>query len=297
MASFARDTVAVLCNMVAVGLRANILDLPADASGPPRVLRRAKRASRVDASTAWALLKQADEKRVPPWIALRVGDQNLYRSLDETRSKQWGRLRVAMAMEKTSAAFRSCRQLSVAFDPSTYNGEDTAVAVAYTWRNQSGSSVAGYCPIKAIPPNKHIGLQEIRMTEEVKEIVAARRQTRWAAYKEGRALSSMVKDITGEALETFVLPGSWVVRPISQGEARLFRRGVAHRLKVDLFGNIEYCVPELPLDLMSVVIPLLVLCIDQGGMIHTRIYTHAFTRMYTHKYKYMRGRWSHMRGR
>eukprot|EP00959_Pyramimonas_sp_CCMP1952_P186391 3897617-Pyramimonas_sp.AAC.1 len=75
-----------------------------------------------------------------------------------------------MSLEKTKAAFKGCKQLSIAFDPSTYNGEETAVAVAYTSKNHDGLKIAGYCPIEVIPPNKHIGAREISMTPDVREL-------------------------------------------------------------------------------------------------------------------------------
>jgi hypothetical protein len=182
-----------------------------------------------------------------------------------------------MSLEKVKDAFRGCKQLSISFDPSTYNGEETAVAVVYTSKTHAGSSAAGYCPIKVIPPNKQICAREIRMTPDVREIVIGRRQERWAAYKEGRALSSMISDITqAGGLESFCVPPQWVVRDIEPGESRMILNGVAYRLKVDAHGTIQSREPELPLDLMNIVIPLLVLYIDQGVKYRTAWPTSTF---------------------
>ena len=118
---------------------------------------------------------------MPPCILLRVGDQALYAGIDESRAKQWASLRLHLSMQKTAGAFRGCKQLSVAFDPSTYNGEETAVAVAYACRE---GGIAAYLPVKVVPPNKHVRSNEISMSHDVQEIVAAGLQDRWAAYKE-----------------------------------------------------------------------------------------------------------------
>eukprot|EP00959_Pyramimonas_sp_CCMP1952_P132747 2775594-Pyramimonas_sp.AAC.1 len=234
LASLSETVLAAVSRMLCVGFRHNVAELPGDGVAPPRTVRRAQRASRIDASTAWSVCKLADEKGVPPWHILRLGDQNTFGNIDESRSKQWGRLRVYMSLEKVKDAFRGCKQLSISFDPSTYNGEETAVAVVYTSKTHAGSSAAGYCPIKVIPPNKQICAREIRMTPDVREIVIGRRQERWAAYKEGRALSSMISDITqAGGLESFCVPPQWVVRDIEPGESRMILNGVAYRLKVD----------------------------------------------------------------
>eukprot|EP00959_Pyramimonas_sp_CCMP1952_P211892 4434029-Pyramimonas_sp.AAC.1 len=103
------------------------------------------------------------------------------------------------------------------------------------------------------------------MTPDVRELVISRKHERWAAYKEGRALSSMISDLTeAGGLESFGLPPEFIVRELEPGETRLvLQHGVAYRLKVDATGAIQFREPALPLDLVNVVMPLLVLYIDQ----------------------------------
>lgn len=99
-------------------------------------------------------------------------------------------------------------------------------------------------------------------------MIAARKEERWAAYKEMRGVASMVHSLTDKHIQEFSLPDDWVVRPIGPSEFRIVRRSdnVAIIHTVDADGVITDRRPEIPTDPAHCGIPLLVLVIDQGGV-------------------------------
>ena len=72
------------------------------------------------------------------------------------------------------------------------------MTIVYTQCNRDGISVAGYCPVKAIPPNKFPIHGELKVTEDIQDVIENRRIERFAAFKELRALDLQIKDITGD---------------------------------------------------------------------------------------------------
>ena len=58
------------------------------------------------------------------------------------------------------------------------------------------------------------------MDAELLEHYHAGKLARKAAFEELRATCSMIAEVTGKSLESFVLPESWCVRPVGAGESR-----------------------------------------------------------------------------
>ena len=128
-----------------------------------------------------------------------------------------------------------------------------------------------YSPIKIIHRGKTCIPHGVEMSDELAAIVAARKAQRWASYKELRALSDIISDLTGEVggIATMVLPNAWIVRPIANDEFRLVSPTTHVAIVCQVCdGSIVARKQELLDDLHTYIddIPYLVLCIDQGSI-------------------------------
>ncbi len=105
------------------------------------------------------------------------------------------------------------------------------------------------------------------MSDQLAAIALGRKQERWASYKEMRAISSQLSDLTKHrmSIDSFRLPDGFTVRRVQQGEVRVLGPdGVALLVEV-AEGAATDALREMPLDISTVVLPLLVLILDQGG--------------------------------
>eukprot|EP00973_Karenia_brevis_P087507 12133566-Karenia_brevis.AAC.1 len=72
--------------------------------------------------------------------------------------------------------------------------------------------------IKVIPRSKTPCLGEFDVEPDVAALVAERKFERWSSYKEMRAISSIVQDLTGMPLDAFQLGDGFCVRAVRQSE-------------------------------------------------------------------------------
>ena len=166
-------------------------------------------------------------------------------------------------MDISEERFHGCRQLSLSYDPSTYCGQDTAVAVGY---NIPGR-ISTYCAIKVVPKGKHLVPHQVPMEQSVAETVAQKKFERWAGYKEIRALSSMVHDLTGFPLDDYKLGSSFVVRRLQNRETRVVSPNqIATIILEDQFGNVVQTTPAMPRDFDVNDLFLITVYIDQGAI-------------------------------
>ena len=159
----------------------------------PPVIRLGPRSSIIDPNTACALLCRARELGTIPREVLRFNnDRAEYQGLRHHVADLWFLKELCMYMRNTQAAFAGVCQMSMAADPSVYNGEDTLVSQVYS----ATCKIAATACVKVIPRCKHIALDELAMTDRFAAVVIERRQQRWAAFKEVRAISSQISDVT-----------------------------------------------------------------------------------------------------
>ena len=180
---------------------------------------------------------------------------------------KWVASRVSLAIDKSLAVFRGAKQFSISLDPSTHSGVENCVCVAYMWH--AGKGVIP--PSKIIPRGKTCIPHGVEMSDELAAIVAARKAQRWASYKEIRALSDILSDLTGYegCIATLVLQNDWIVRPVASDEFRLVSPTTHVAIVCQVCDDsIVARKQELPDDLHTYIddIPYLVLCIDQGSI-------------------------------
>ena len=167
----------------------------APAAGPlPPVLRTSVRPSFIDPFVSFNLLQRARELNTIPREVLRFNsDRAEYSQLSHHCADLWWLKELCMYTRNVISAFAGVKQFSFAMDPSTYNGEETLVSQVY-------SHVVDLCAnamIKIVPKGRHIAINEFPMSDTFAATVLQRRQERWAAFKELRATSAQLKDLTG----------------------------------------------------------------------------------------------------
>ena len=126
-------------------------------------------------------------------------------------------------------------------------------------------------PLEIIPRGKFCIPHGVAMSDELAAVIASRKAQRRASYKETRALSDIIADLTGDSagIASMTLPNDWVVRPVARGELRLVSP-TTHIAMVCLYrdGRIVSRKQEIPDNLHTYIdtIPYIVLCIDQGSI-------------------------------
>ena len=167
----------------------------APASGPtPPLMRQSSRPAFVDPFVSFNLLQRARELSTVPREVLRFNnDRAEYSQLRHHAADLWWLKELCMYVRNVVSAFTDVKQFSFAMDPSSYNGEETLVSQVY-------SHVVDKCvnaTIKIVPKGKHIAVDEFPMTEKFAALCIQRKQERWAAFKELRATSAQLNDLTG----------------------------------------------------------------------------------------------------
>ena len=159
----------------------------------PPVIRHASRASLVDPHVARNLLDRARSLVTVPAEVLRFNnDRPEYAQLTHTVADLWFAKELCMYRRSTQDAFQGICQFSVAADPSVYNGEDSLVSLVYSAIVRKAAALC----VKVIPRCKHVALDDLMMTDRFAAVAIARKQQRWAAFKEIRAISSQISDLT-----------------------------------------------------------------------------------------------------
>ena len=143
--------------------------------------------------------------------------QGLNAQVDKSIGRVWASREFDVREEKYKNAFSGLSKFDIAGDPEAHAGEDAFVGIFYSWQIRA----ATYGPIKVIPPGKHLGPDEIRMTDAARSVVMARKHERLASYREMQAISSYMKNATGLQLDSFVVPDGVVIRPVDDGEVRV----------------------------------------------------------------------------
>ena len=89
---------------------------------------------RIDGNAAWQVLERAKIKGITPREYFEHNETDVSLTVCPSNAGIWEAIDCELFMNNSSDNFQGCKQLSVAFDPSTYSGEDTGGAVAYNLR-------------------------------------------------------------------------------------------------------------------------------------------------------------------
>lgn len=171
---------------------------------------------RIDANTAWHVLERAAATNCAPSEYLQYNETDVSLRVSTGNAHTWEAIDCDLFMQNSSSAFRGCKQISLAFDPSTYSGEDTGVATAY-----NPTTDVSTVSIKIIPRSKLSCLGRVEVEPDVAAMIGDRKIERWSSYKEMRAISSIVNDLTGMPLDSFKSGNAFCLRALKQGEIRI----------------------------------------------------------------------------
>ena len=251
---------------VHTGTRLAVESLQSAPSAAPRALQgdpdnnRTRR--RIDGNTAWTVLERAKTRGVTPKQYLECNETD--RSLGETAASNapiWEAIECDLVLGNSRASFTGCKKISLAFDPSTYSGEETGVAVAYNQRSKVSTVM-----LKTIPRAKQPTLGAFEVTEDVGALIAQRKVERWSCYKEMRAMSSIVEDLTTLPLSTFQLGDGFKVRAVEENEYRITNpNGIAVIMRTNGHGDIVPRTQEMPTQFtVTDDVPLVTVYVDQG---------------------------------
>ena len=236
----------------------------------PPLIRGASRACLVDPHSAFNLLERARALKTVPREVLRFNnDRDEWLGLAHNPADGWWLRELDMYVRNAQDAMLGESQFSMAMDPSAYNGEETMVSQIYS----AGRNVAVNAVIKIVPRGKHISVNEIPMTDRFAAVCIQRRQQRWAAYKEMRAVSAQISHLTRGrmSIDSFKLPGGFVARQLAAGQKRVVLNGIAMIANV-VGGVASSAEPEMPISLAGSTLPLLVIAMDQGGIGSAGVY-------------------------
>ena len=163
-------------------------------SFPPRLRPHDARSSHIDPFVQYNLLERARDLGSVPRTVLRFNsDRPEYLNIGATCADKWWLKELCMYNRNVKCTFSSIIRFSMAMDPSTYNGEETLISQAYS----SKVDKCANCMLKIIPKGNNISVDEFPMSDNFAAIVLMRKQQRYAAFKEIRALSSQIADLTG----------------------------------------------------------------------------------------------------
>ena len=115
--------------------------------------------------------------------------QGLNIQVDKSIGRVWASREFDVYEEKYKNAFSGLSKFNIVGDPGAHAGGDAFVGILYSWQIRA----ATYGPIKVTPPGKHLGPDEIRMTDAARSVVMARKRERLASYREMQAISSYMK--------------------------------------------------------------------------------------------------------
>lgn len=154
-------------------------------------------------------------------------------------------------LQVLEASFPNCRQFSVSWDPSSYGGKDTLVAVLY----DPVQDIAAYLPNQQ--------LSQVMMREVEGSLLAlarSRKLTRIEGFKELRGFSTSLRGV-GLSLSDFKVPAGLICRPLAKSEFRLVGPTGDVFIMDEKANTLVRQVPE-NLDLGQ--LPLLLSINDQG---------------------------------
>ena len=171
---------------------------------PPLLRTSQNRPSLIDPFVAVHLLERARELGTVPKQVLRFNnDRAEFAGLSHHCADLWWFKELCMYNRNLKSKFAGIKQFSMATDPSTYNGEETLVSQVYAHSVDTCANAM----IKIIPKGKHIAVNEFPMTDGFAALVLQRKQERWAAFKELRAISAQLHALSGGRRTSWYIRG------------------------------------------------------------------------------------------
>ncbi|RYE98898.1 MAG: hypothetical protein EOO77_36410, partial [Oxalobacteraceae bacterium] len=135
----------------------------------------------------------------------------------------WRHTYLAVYNAMVKQAFRDTKQLSVAFDPSTYDGEETLVAIAYSPIHK----VAAHLPLQIL---RRGGLAAAELPSATPQHIArfGQRVDRLAAHRQLAGLHHALQTVLTEGLSAFHVPVDALVRAPLPHETRIVVNNIAY---------------------------------------------------------------------
>ena len=168
---------------------------PAASSPLPPVIFGNGRPSLIDPNSGFHLIERARALGSVPTEVLRFNnDRPEYIGLTHHVADLWFRRELDMWHRNLKQAFSCVRRFSMACDPSSYNGEETMVSQVYSaWAGMSANAL-----IQIIPASRRPAVT-VDMSDYMAALILRRKNERYASFKEMRAISAQIADISSGA--------------------------------------------------------------------------------------------------
>ena len=163
--------------------------------------------------------------------------------------------------------FDRCQHFNVVADPSHHAKKEIMASAVYCWQNDA----AAMGDIQRVLPGRHVLENEADVSDVVARLAAEGRLERVATYRHIQAVSNTVKLLDQpdfQSVEDFLVPEEIVTRPVNLGEQYVVRPVGGD----DGIDEAFLYTPEtkqlarvLPENWTGTLLPLIVLCLDQGS--------------------------------
>ena len=238
------------------------------ADAPPPALRvgRSRAYCKVSPEAAWDLLERSYATRTNERQALALRSDNEGLGCNQWLGEHWRNKMLQMYDLRCPQAFGApgCNHWCLTTDPGTHSYKECLVSIAYSHEFQVGC----YPKWQHVLPTKGNLLTplDVEMESDIKAYAAVGKLERSASYRQLQAYSHQISLTSGgqRSLDDFRLPDACHVRPVAGGERRKTRliNGRQVAFLEDMATEIEtQILPDT-----CVVVPLLVLMLDQGGI-------------------------------
>ena len=199
---------------------------------PPPIIRYlshdgspSTKACKVDSQASWEILERARPGGLHAWVKPGVvlmcrDDLPATNGLSPMNGSHWLSQENAMYTLKNNVLMQHIQQINATADPSCHAGEETMVAVIYSWELNQGC-----LSLLAMPCSVHLSPEEVAMMPDIAFRAYARKLERKAAYRQLQCLLACACEYTGAQVSTFRVPEGVTLRAVREGEE--------HKLDVD----------------------------------------------------------------
>jgi len=217
----------------------------------------------------WDMLCQARENSISIRAVVGVRQNDPHVKCGVSQSAGWINALGDMYDGRRYKAFRNHTHLCLGADASVHSiGDDCLLSIAWTWEGE----VASFGDFQFLKPtNKGItlGNQDIDMYDDIAVLIAKKKATRMATYRQVQGISHIISSLTHQGcnIDSYELPPNVLARPAKQKE---FRVVVPYLEGTELLDRAVFvdreskemtaCMPKTFKEVRQ-----LILCEDQGA--------------------------------
>ena len=188
---------------------------------PPSILRSAhnRLIGGMDPESAWSVLERARlvGKTSERTIIGVKNDEAHLKGLSVYNASVWATKELSMYITDNRRLFCKVCKIGMIADPSTYAGEETMVAIIYSFEIRAGC----YAPVQVIPQGADLCPDDFEMPDDVAARAYARKLQRVHALREWQAISSACWHVTDLSIDDFDLPDGVYIGRLKENERRV----------------------------------------------------------------------------